>query len=601
MAAVSFPLPPILIPPGIYKNSTPIELKGYYVDGDKVRFRDGKAQKMGGWVQEYLSSSIIGTPRAALAWQGLDLVKYIGVGTNSHLHIITGGTTYDITPFRVTANLNNVLSTTIGTSNVKVTHSLHGAEVGDFVYVSPSVTYNGVTLFGSYEILTVVDQNNYILIGSGTASSTAGPAGGAITINYLLESGLVDAGNSGFGWGAGDYGEGTWGTPRTSGGTFEDVRLWALNLWGDDLMALPVGGSLYFWDRSGGVGTRAQVVATAPERSNWMLVASSRQVILFGTETMSGDYDPLLIRWSDTEDYTDWDLTLDTNTAGEYRITKGTKIISAIETTNGEILVFTDAATYRMIPTNTDYIFNVELIADNVGIIAPNACIDVGGIVYWMAPEGLRMYDGTVRVLPTTLDLFYFDSNADGYFNATQKSKIFLAYNREFNEIWTFIPDKDNVEINRYLIYNIKENVAYDGYLQRTAWIPAQVYDKPYAFNRAANMFSHEQGKNDSGAVMDSFISSSFYDISEDGAIMMVDRIVPDGTFVGAIELELTSKKFPQSQETFTKEYIFTATDAQVPVRVRGRFISITIRSNSYSGDYRIGKFFAGMQADGFR
>jgi hypothetical protein len=600
MTAKKSTLVPVDIPAGIVRNYTPVESESFYVDCNHVRFRERRPQKLGGWSSEISSNSIVGCARSIQTWQTLDATLLMAVGTHNHLYIREDGTYYDITPIRDTESLVDPLTTSSGSSEVSINDTLHSALVGDFINFPADVTYNGITFSGEYEVTEVTDADNYV-IDAGTNATGTGTGGGSFDIEYLLESGLCDSGSAGLGWGTSTWGTSTWGSPRTSGVTSE-ARVWSTQNWGEDLLALPTGGKLYFWDTSVGTGTRASVVATAPSQSNWMIVSGFfRQCILFGTETVSSVFDPLLIRWSDREDFTDFDATVAGSIAGEFRLTKGTRIISAVETRNGEILVFTDKAVYRMRPRNDDLVYEVTLVSDTSGIVSPKAVVEVDGRVFWMSEEGLRVYDGVVRILPSTLDLFYFDSNNDGYFNSEQRVKCFAGRNREFDEIWFFLPDKDNTEINRYIIYNYKDNVFSDGLMERTAWQDAFVYDTPYAFSITGTLYSHETGKNDDGSNMNSYITTGFFKVQEGNQMLFVDRFIMDGTFSGPLSFDLSYKKFPNSTEIFTKNYSFTPTTNQIFTRARGRYMKYTVTSDTFNGDFRLGEVLASVQESGKR
>lgn len=601
MTAKSSKLVKVDVVPGIVRNYTPVESERFYVDCDKVRFREGRPQKLGGWAEELVSNSIIGCARSLKSWQALDTTLHLAVGTHNHLYIGTGGSYFDITPIRATSSLTDPLTTTLGSAEVNIEDTLHSATEGDYIYFPADVTFNGITLSGEYVITSVVDADNYTIEATDVATGS-GTGGGSFNIQYYIESGLCDSGPSGFGWGAGTWSDSTWGTPRSTG-VNADARIWSLENFGEDLLALPSGGALYYWDTSGGTSGRATVVSTAPSQSNWMIMTSYfRQCLLLGTEDISGTYDPLLIRWSDNEDYTQYDPTVDGSNAGEYRLTKGTKIISAIETRNGEILVFTDKAVYRMRPRNDDLVYEVTLLSDTSGIIAPKAVKDVDGRVFWASDEGFRFYDGVVRILPSTLDLFYFEPSSEGYYNETQKVKSFVGRNRQYDELWFFFADKNNNEINRYVIYNYKEDVFYDGMLTRTAWEDAFVYDRPYAFDDENKLFAHEVTFNDNGGPMNSYLTTGFFKVGDDGNNMLfVDRFILDGEYQRNLSLTLDYKQFPNSLETFSKEYPFESDTTQIPVRARGRYLSYTITSNTVDGYFKLGEVLASVQPAGRR
>lgn len=600
MTSISTDPVPIDFIPGFYRNSTPTDSTGYFVGGDKVRFRSGKVEKIGGFQTEIMNGSLRGVPRSALPFLSLDGQKHIAVGTHRQLAIAKGGMYSDVTPIARTSNLTNAITTVNGSPTVTITHTLHGCRMGDSVYISPSVTYNGVTISGTYQV-TVVTDNTYTITTTTNATSSGGPGGGALTVNYLLPDGVTDTTETGFGWGTGTWGAGTWGTPRTSG-LVEEARIWCLKPWGEDVLALPRGKALYFWDTSLGTGTRATKVTTAPSRNDFMLVSSSfRCVVLFGTETTSSVYDPLLIRWSDAEDYTDYDPLTAGTIAGEYRLQKGTKIVGACETRSGEIIVATDAAIYIMRPSTGDETFGVYLLSDTAGSISPNGMIDIDGRVLILTAGGIKEYDGVVKDFSTSIDYFLFNQNSNGSLSQSQNVKFYFSYVRLYQEVWLWWADKNNTEINRYAIIDLNEGYVADGTLSRTTYMDNGIYANPYAYNSSGTLFTHEVGSNADGSAMEAYVEMGYYNIAEGDYIMFVDRIVPDGIFSQQMELIFKAKKFPIDDSYVEKTYTFDPNQGQIKTRVRGRHISLKLRSNIYNGSFRLGKFFAYAKKDGKR
>lgn len=591
---------PLIIPPGIHKNATRHSLPEKYIDADKIRFKRGYPEQVGGAVIEPMSlPSVIGCPRTLVSWSALNGSPYLGIGTSKRLYVANGGTYYDITPLAQTASLTDPFTTSVGVSLVTITDTLHGLREGDTINFASSVSYNGITFLGTYDVVEVLTANTYT-IETGTNASGSGTGGGAVSIQYYITNGLCDSSAAGSGWSSGDYGEEAYGTPR-SAGIVEEARLWFIDFWGEDILACPQGGALYYWDLSAGTGVRAAVVSTAPARNNFMLVSSTfRQCILFGTETVSSVFDPLLIRWSASEDYTNYTPSA-TNSAGEYRLAKGTKIVGAIETRTGEILVFTDVAVYSMRPTNSEAVFEVRLLAESSGLLSPKAVVEDKGIVYWASKEGFHFYDGVVRSLPCTLDTFIFSPESDGYYNTQQTAKFFFAKNKLHNEIWFFWADKNNIEINRYCIYNLNEDVFSIGTWSRLCWADSGTYNYPYAFDSLGRLLSHENGNSDNGVPLNGYVETGEFNIAEADSIMFVDKILPDGDFTSAMSLTFTYKKYTLGSETFTKTYSFTPTTPFINTRIKGRVISYKLQSPILNGFFRLGTLRASVAPDGRR
>lgn len=578
----------IIPEPGIHRNNSPYYSGVRWVDGDKVRFSSNVPEKIGGWGEEIVDGTLYGIPRRNLSWSSISAASYSAIGTHLFLYVRSGGTYFNITPFRASSSLVNPLTTVSGSNSVNILDTAHGAREGDWINIPTSVTYNGVTLLGDYEVDTVGDVDNFTIIASTNASGN-GTGGGAIDVNYYLEAGLADSGASGFGWGVGDYGEEEWGDAR-SVGLFGEARMWCLENWGEDLLALPLGGKLYFWDTSVGVGTRAAEVTGAPDRSNFMIVSSKfRQVILFGTEDVSAVFDPMLIRWSDSEDYTDFTPSVG-SLAGEYRLTIGSKIIGALETKNGEILVWTDSALYRMTPVATSAVFRVELVGKACGLLSPFAAADVDGTVIWMSNSSCKMYTGQVRNLPLSVEDYIFDPNSTGKFNDDQTIKFHAGINGDFNELWFFYATTGSAEIDRYFIYNYGNNTSYDGSLQRTTWTDKALDARPIAYDSTGHLYVHEQGRNNNGSAMLSYVKTGQIDVSNGDDFLFVDKYIPDGILEGTMSVTLYARKYVNSSQVSTKTYTIPQGTEKVDVRSRGRLLEVKIESNTANGYYKLGK-----------
>lgn len=361
------------------------------IDGNFIRGVSGRVTSIGGWASQTLvGDPILGICRSHKWWKTLSGVEYGMVGTHKGLYVITGGDeSVDVTPIRKTSALTDPLTTSSGFPTVTITDASHGAQQGDYIFFPSSVTYNGVTLSGLYEIIEVLTANTYNITAS-TNASGSGTGGGSVSIQYYIATGYPDDTTTPGGFGTGTYGESTWGTPRPTGAPVA-ATVWCLQNFGEDMLGVPTrGGALYVWDASSGTGTRAAAVSTAPDKNDFMLVTSAlRQCVLFGTRTTLGVYDPLLIRGSNTEDYTDFDPTTPGSTAWEFRLTIGNYIVGAIETTTNEILVWTDLAAYRLRLTGDDDVYALEHLTDGAGLVGPFAACEAEGTVYWVSYSGL--------------------------------------------------------------------------------------------------------------------------------------------------------------------------------------------------------------------
>ena len=253
------PLQKILFKPGVNKENTRYTTEGGWYEADKVRFRQGTPEVVGGW-EPYSAATYQGVCRSLWNWVLLNGFNIVGVGTNLKFYLENGGAYYDITPIRASSTINNnPFVATNGSATITVTDTSHGAITGDFVTFSGAIGLGGnitaAVLNAEYQI-TVISANTYTFTASATANATdaaGSPGGGAsvvaayqVSVGPVVEVPLV-------GWGAGGWGSGTWGNGVASASA---LRLWNQVNYGEDLVYSPRGGNLYYWEASGGLTTR---------------------------------------------------------------------------------------------------------------------------------------------------------------------------------------------------------------------------------------------------------------------------------------------------------------------------------------------------------
>lgn len=427
---------PLPIGPGVYTEQTERGAIGRWYRSDKVRFRKGLAEKIGGWIQ--LAPQFAGICRRIHDWVSLDNKKWSAMATDQKLYLWQDGVTFDITPLRDSGTLTNPFSTTIGLSVVNVLHANHGGQVGDYVRFTGATAGGGLTVTGEYRINTVVDTSNYTIVDNEVASSTAAGTGGTVSYEYDIHIGASTAQVS-TGYGTGPYGEEGYGNARTGSTLVLRIRTWALDNWGEDLLANPQGGAIYWWDRSKGTGSRATALGgDAPSINEYMIISQrDRHIIALGAyDYFNNKIDPLLIRWSSTEDLEDWVPTA-TNTSGDLRLYRGSRIVTAVRS-RLETVVFTDVSVHSLPFFGGFDVFGLNVLGENVSILGPNCAVPVDHRVMFMAEADFYVYDGIVRVLNCDVRNYVYEN-----LNVTQKDKIYGGLNREFNEVWWFYPSYD--------------------------------------------------------------------------------------------------------------------------------------------------------------
>ena len=712
------PLTKLQFRPGINREVTSYSNEGGWRDCDKIRFRFGYPEKMGGW-QKFTEVTYDGTVRALHNWIALDGSDFLGLGSHLKYYIEEGQTLNNITPIRSTTSAGDVtFAATNGSATITVTDVGHGAFQFDFVTFSGAASLGGVitatVLNQEYQVSRVVDANTYEITSAVAANSSDSGNGGSSTVGtYQINVGL-DTAVGGTGWGAGLYygvtngalqttvneggtltaGDTTitvtsttgivasdvvligdelilvggvssndltsctrghsgttaashadgsvvrlalgnadsaddfsgWGDAASGGlTTTTQIRLWSHDNFGEDLLINPRDDEIYYWDRTNNVTTRAVKLNTitgtkrsVPTKAKQVLVSDrDRHVIAFGSDGLNssssatdgdGIQDPLLIRFSDQENPTEWFPTA-TNTAGDLRLGAGSTFVQAVETKR-EILVWTDTALTSMRFIGPPFTFGLQQLSSNTTIMSPNAAVATEDFVFWMGIDTFYVYAGQTQTLPCTVkDKVFLD------FNLTQKDKVIAGVNSEFSEVIWFYPSASSSDNDKYVTYNYNEKVWYFGTLSRTAWLDRGTRNFPIA--TGSNLiYNHEIGYDDDGSSMDSFIESASIDIGDGDRFSYLRKVIPDLTFDGSTNLASPQATFtvkarnnPGADFNNTQAGTSTRTQStpvetyteQLDLRVRGRSFALRVESNALGSKWKLGSPRVDIRQDGRR
>ena len=615
------PLRKLVLRPGVNKEVTRYVDEEGWADCDKIRFRAGYPEKIGGW-QRISSNTFLGVARALFNWVTLEGQKLLSVGTNLKFYIEKGGAYFDVTPERTPSgvSLTDPFETVSGSTTVTVTDANGGYINGDFVTFSGASAVGGLTLNGEFQI-TYSTGNTYTIQSSSAASSSA-TGGGSVTAKYQLNVGPEFAVPL-VGWGAGGWSEGTWGNGATS---TDSLRLWSQSNFGEDLIFGPRGSSIYYWDATNGLTTRAVELSSlagasnTPTKQNFILVSDvSRFVFCFGANTLgTSTQDPMLIRWSDQENAVNWTPSA-TNQAGDLRLSQGSEIISALQARQ-EILVFTDSALYALQYVGGTIVWGSQLLSTNLSIASQNAAVFSDGVTYWMGLDSFYLYDGSVKNLPCTVKRHVFSD-----INQEQIEQVFAGSNEGFNEIWWFYCSGTSTTVDKYVIYNYEQNIWYFGSLARSAWVDTGIRQFPVAATYSNNLVTHEDGldnnEGSSGTAITAFITSGEFDIDDGDKFSFIRRLLPDITFEGstaespAATFELlplqssgSGRNDPLSEGGASSGTVTRSATVpvekyttQVNTRVRGRQLSIKVQSDSLGVKWQLGAPRIDIRADGRR
>ena len=614
------PLQKIQFAPGVDKEGTEYTADSGWFDSDKIRFRKGRPEKIGGW-SKLNTTAFLGLCRSLFAWATFERAKYIGAGTSLKFYIIEGVSPNDITPLRNTTSAGDVtFAATNGSSTLTVTDTGHGAVKNDFVTFSDAATLGGnitaAVLNQEYQVVSVSSANAFTITAKDTdgstvtANSSDSGNGGSSTVGaYQINTGLSDY-VSATGWGANPWGDNTWGSGAALS-VAGQLRLYSQDNFGEDLVFNVRNGGIYYWDQSGGLNSRGVDITSLGGASNCPTIAAQvlvsdndQHVIAFGANTLgSATQDALLVRWSDQESITDWTPTA-TNTAGGVRINSGSEIVGAIQTRQ-EILIWTDVSVHSMRFIGAPFIFQFTTISSDVSMISPKAAVNARGNVYFMDQTGFYVYNGAVQQIPCSVQEYVL-TNID----MSQSFKVFAAENNAFSEIIWFYPKTGSGgEISDYVSFNYNENLWAVGTLARGAWLDSGVLSGPIASSVITStddnyVYNHEDGHDDDGSAMTAYIESGDLEIGDGNNFMMIDRVLPDFSFSGnSAEITMTIKgsNYPLETPSSLATATITESTKQANIRARARHTVLRIESSSAGYGWRLGGFRFGMRQDGRR
>ena len=475
--------------PGLNRDQTNYSNEGGWYECDKVRFRSGFPQKIGGWLR-YGTFTVVGICRQVFNWITTAGDNYLALGTNKKLYIEAGQILYDITPIRqtfTTTITNNCFTTVNGSKTVTVTITAHGGISGDYVTFSGVVgPIGGIPQaeFNAEFIITYVGVNSFTITTTTAATSSTSGGGTAITAAFQINVGNDNA-LFGYGWGAGAWSRGSWGSGSATP-VSATQRDWFIQNFDNDMVANIRKGAIYYWKYIDGLTTRATPLATTtvsgvapsdvPAVAMQTLVSQNdKHLLAFGcTPYGGGALDPLLIRWATQDQPNVW-TPLVTNSAGFLRVSRGSEIVCALATRQ-EILVFTDGTLNSLQFLGTTDVFGLTELSDNISILSPRSVVGVNNVAYWMGHDKFYAYSGRVETLPCSLRNHVF-----GNLNYDQADQIISGTNEGWNEVWWFYPTADSNINNAYVIFNHLEKIWYYGTIDRTAWSDSSLRPYPQA------------------------------------------------------------------------------------------------------------------------
>ena len=611
--------------PGVNRDQTNYANEGGWYQCDKIRFRSGQPQKIGGWLR-YGVFTMLGICRQMFVWITTSSDNIMAIGTNKKLYLDSGANLYDITPLRATythstsPSTDNCFATTNGSKVVTVTITGFGSSTGDYVTFSGAAAVGGVPAseLNANQLITKTGANTFTITVTTSATSTVA-AGGGVAITAKFDIPVGPAINIiGYGWGAGAWGRGAWGSGSLTP-VVTKQRDWFFDNFDNDLVANIRGGAPYYWALDVTYATRAVLLSSiagasdVPTEVTQLLVSQGdKHLLAFGaTPYGGGAFDPMLIRWSNQDEPANFTPQV-TNSAGFIRVSRGDKIVRAIPTRQ-EILVFTSATLNSLQFLGTTDVFGIQELSDNISIASPRAVTTVNNVAYWMGTDKFYMYAGRVDTLPCTLRNHVFEN-----LNFDQLDQIVCGTNEQWNEVWWFYPTANSNTNDAYVIYNHLDRIWYYGAITRTAWNDSPLRQYPQAaagVEDAQVVYNHELGVDDGVLPMESYITSSDFDVDDGENFTLIKRIIPDVEFSGSntitnpnpsVLLTIKPRNFPGSAyatspaKSVIQLTVDTYTD-QVFMRARARQMGFKISSADIGVQWQLGNPRLDGRLDGKR
>jgi hypothetical protein len=584
---------PLALAPGLDTDDTRTAAKGVFVDADKIRFHEKRAQTMGGW-QRMMTSALTGVCRNMLAFADVSDVINTAFGTHSALQVLISDVLSDVTPtLALPPSLlaTNPLATSVGTPLVLVGHPYHGLSTGASVAVSGAAAVGGITPNGTFPI-TVVDPSHYTFTFTSNATSTATGGGSAVQVQpqAAFAAGNVD-GAGGAGWGAGSYGSGLFSAPSTA---VTYARTWSLSAWGGSLMANPRGGTIYWWQNSG----IAAPLLNAPAQVTCMIVPPNRrQVMAFGCTDLTGTWNPLGIRWSKLQDPTTWQppdgtTAYASSTAGFDQLEGGGRIV-AVKAIGEALIVWTNTAVYLGQYTgNVGQLWSFTRLADKCGLIGANSAVVVSQTAYWFTPGGdfwTYTLGAAPQLLPCPIRKDFFDN-----ITPAQQDKIHASsISSGFSEVrWDYPDNRDGSENSRFLLYDTIGGEWSRGIMARTAAIDTGPHAYPLGANPSGTVFYHEFGQFADGEALSFSLETA--DLVLAGDPVKIREVWLDfQNQVGTIWLSIIARDHPQGTEKTYGPFACAPGASRLQLRgITTRIARLRLTSTAQPGFWRLGQLY---------
>lgn len=548
---------------------------------------------------------------------GANTFELQGVDSTAYTAYVSGGV---VSPAQVPE-----FTTTADSPVITVRFADHGQVVGNTVVFPVATPVGGLSILGKYTVLSVPSVDAFTVSATTAASSAATVLmnGGQASFRYHI---ALAPSVSGLGYGLGFYGSGTYGLGGGAGadqvGSAISAANYALDNWGELLLACPEGGGLYYWGPASGL-KNLKLVTEAPTKAAAMFVSqSAQQVFMLGASVNAWDpvnqasgvagigvyRDPLLVQWCDIGDFFTWDPDA-ANLARNFRIPTGSKLIGGGATKNRN-LIWTDLQLWSATFVNLPDVYSLNQIGDECGLIGQHAWTRFADGVAWMGQKNFFRYAGA-GVQPMECSVW------DDVFqdlDETYKHLVMAASNADFTELWFFYPSISGGlgYPDKYVKYNVLDSggVWDAGDFGRAAWVPRSVLGNPIGITGDGLIYSHESGYDDDGEPLRPRFLTTWFSFEEAQDFIVVDRLTPDfkwGVRGGAedaqIQLTVYGVETPGETPITRGPYLVTKATQYVDLDppLRAKQLALEVKSEDLGSFWRLGLVRFRWRQDGRR
>ena len=395
--------------------------------------------------------------------------------------------------------------------------------------------------------------------------------------------------NTAYGGGFFSYGGSLYGVKQPSSGVFQEADTWALDNWGEYLVACSTSdGKLYEWQLN--TSNPAAQIANSPETCKGLVVTEERFIF-----ALQAGGNPRKVAWCDREDNTTW-TPLATNEAGDIELQTSGEIMAGVRMRGRTLLLTnTDAhiATYQGAP----YVYGFERVGTACGAASRKGVVAIDQGAFWIGREAFYYFDGSIaKQLPCEVQDYVFED-----MNANQISKVSAVHNSEYGEIWWFYPSEGSIECDKYVAYDYLEGHWEIGSIDRTCGADQGVFDEPRWVDASGIIYDHELHGVGHGSYTP-FAESSSISLGNGDTVMKVNQLIADEDTAGEVQVQFKTRFHPNDTErTYpSSSTYYDLTNMPTSVRFTGRQVRIRVESTG-SEDWRVGVMRINAESGGRR